>query len=164
MSNRDKSEIESVDDQSAASEQPHEEVLLSWETHPAKDRPLVAVIVGTFLVVLACLVYLWTESWFFVAITALVLWGSLSQFYVRTKFVFTGNKVKVHYVVNKIEKEWSQYRSFYEDKNGVLLSPFLRPSRLENFRGLYVRFAHNRDQVMEIVKQKIQIPEDDIDA
>lgn len=162
MNDRDKSEVESREEQ-AAPDQQHDRVLLNWETLPARNRPLVAVLVGIFILVLGWLVYYWTESWFFVVIAILILWGSLSQFYVRTRFTFTEHKVKVKYIVNKIAKDWSQYRSYYEDKNGVLLSPFLRPSRLENFRGLYVRFAGNRDEVMKIVKQKIIVPEDDID-
>ena len=52
---------------------------------------------------------------------------------------------------------------YYVDKSGVLLSPFIRPSRLENFRGLYVRFAGNKDEVMRIVSERIQMPVDDFD-
>lgn len=137
-------------------------VLLQWVSQPAKSRPRVAVVVGVFIVVLVFLSYLLTESPVFAGVAAVILWGSLSQFYLRTTFEFTEKKVRVKYLVNKIEKEWSQYRSFYVDKNGVLLSPFVRPSRLENFRGLYVRFADNRDEVVAIVKTKIRVIEDEI--
>ncbi len=93
---------------------------------------------------------------------ALLLYGSLTQFFTSTTFEFTNSKIRVNYIVNKVEKDWSQYRSYYTDKNGVLLSPFPGPSRLENFRGLYVRFAGNKDQVMAIVRQKINyVPEKD---
>jgi hypothetical protein len=163
MSNEDNTKLNAVSEQPTTTDQQPDRELLSWSTHPAKARPQVAAVVGIFLVVLTWLVYYSTASWFFVAVAALVLWGSLSQFFVPTKFTFTERKVKVRYIVNKIEKEWSQYRSFYIDKNGVLLSPFVRPSRLENFRGLYVRFANNRDEVIAIVKDKIIVPEDDLE-
>jgi len=163
MSNEDNTKLNAVSEQPTTTDQQSDRELLSWATHPAKARPQVAAVVGVFLVVLTWLVYYSTGSWFFVAVAALVLWGSLSQFFVPTKFTFTERKVKVRYIVNKIEKEWSQYRSFYIDKNGVLLSPFVRPSRLENFRGLYVRFANNRDEVVAIVKDKIIVPEDDLE-
>jgi hypothetical protein len=42
------------------------------------------------------------------------------------------------------------------DKNGVLLSPFAGRSRLENFRGVYVRFGQNKDQVVNFVRSKIE--------
>lgn len=138
-----------------------DESLLVWVTHPAKTRRKTAVIVIAFLVFLVVLVYSWTASAVFTAIAALVLWGSLTQFFLPTTFEFTAAKVKVKYTFNKIEKEWSQYRSYYPDKNGVLLSPFIRPSRLENFRGLYIRFQANRDEVMKIVKEKIAFVADE---
>lgn len=139
-----------------------ETILLSWSTHPAKARPLVTALVIAFLIVLAGLVYLLTYSVLFTVIAALVLYGSLTQYFAKTAFEFTDTKVRVKYVVNKIEKDWAQYRSYYVDKNGVLLSPFPSPSRLENFRGLYIRFAGNKDQVMEIVRQKINyVPDKD---
>jgi hypothetical protein len=132
-----------------------EPLLLSWSTHPAKARPLVTALVIAFLIILAVLVYLLTYSAVFTVIAALILYGSLTQYFTKTNFEFTETKVRVKYVVNKIEKDWGQYRSYYADKNGVLLSPFPGPSRLENFRGLFIRFAGNKDQVMEIVRQKI---------
>ncbi len=136
--------------------------LLSWSTQPAKARPLVTTLVIVFLVVLAALVYLLTYNAIFTAIAALILYGSLTQYFTKTTYEFTDTKVRVKYVVNKIEKEWAQYRSYYADKNGVLLSPFPSPSRLENFRGLFIRFAGNKDQAMEIVRQKINyVPDGD---
>lgn len=137
-----------------------EPVLLSWSTHPAKARPVVTMLVVIFLLILAGVVYLLTFSAIFTVIAALVLYGSLTQYFTKTTFEFTDTKVRVKYVVNKIEKEWKQYRSYYPDKNGVLLSPFTSPSRLENFRGLYLRFAGNKEQVMEIVRQKINYTPD----
>lgn len=139
-----------------------EPLLLSWSTHPAKARPLVTTLVILFLIVLAVLVYLLTYSAIFTVIAALILYGSLTQYFTKTTYEFTETRVRVKYVVNKIEKNWAQYRSYYADKNGVLLSPFPGPSRLENFRGLFIRFAGNKGQVMEIVRQKINyIPDKD---
>jgi hypothetical protein len=137
-----------------------EPILLSWSTHPAKARPMVTTLVIIFLLVLAALVYLLTYNAIFTVIAALILYGSLTQYFTKTTFEFTDTKVRARYVVNKIEKEWKQYRSYYADKNGVLLSPFPGPSRLENFRGMFLRFAGNKDQVMEIVRQKINYTPD----
>jgi hypothetical protein len=54
-----------------------------------------------------------------------------------------------------LHKDWSIYRSCYPDKNGILLSPFVRPSRLENFRGIYLMFADNGEEVTRFVKAHI---------
>ncbi len=140
----------------------HENILLRWESQPAKTRPRTAIAVALFLLLLVVIVYLLTYSPLFTVAGALILWGSLSQFFLKTTFEFGDKTIRVKYLINKVEKDWSQYRTYYEDKNGVLLSPFVRTSRLENFRGIYIRFAGNRDEVMRIVKTKINMPEDPI--
>ena len=54
-------------------------------------------------------------------------------------------------------KPWSDFRSFYADRNGVLLSPFARPSRLENFRGVYVRFGDSkRHEILDFIQRKVR--------
>lgn len=135
-------------------------VLLQWVTHPARVRPAVTIILILFLTLMVAIVYSLTESIIFTIVGALILWGSLSQYFLPTRFTFYDSKVRVKYTVNAIEKEWRLFRSYYRDKNGVLLSPFVGPSRLENFRGLYVRFAGNKDEVMAVVADKIKKPED----
>lgn len=137
-------------------------VLLNWVSCPAQKRLKTAIFVEIFLLFLVGVVYVLTLSPIFTFAAALILWGSLSQFYLKTTFEFTERKVRVKYLINKIEKDWSQYRSYYEDKHGVLLSPFVRTSRLENFRGIYIRFADNREEVMAIVKSKIRKIEDPV--
>jgi hypothetical protein len=52
---------------------------------------------------------------------------------------------------------WDQFRSYYPDRNGVLLSPFVRPSRLENFRGFYLRFDGQSEDVLRVVKERIPL-------
>ncbi|MCJ7458582.1 MAG: hypothetical protein MUP17_06300, partial [candidate division Zixibacteria bacterium] len=64
--------------------------------------------------------------------------------------------LKVKFFFNTRKMEWGKYRSFYMDKNGVLLSPFEKPSRLENFRGIYLRFNQNKDEVVNFIKQRIK--------
>jgi len=103
-----------------------DKVLLAWVSHPAKARRLVTVSVVIFLHILMALVYSLTSSILFTGIAGVILFGSLTQYFMPTKFRFTEEKVRIQYTLTKIEKEWSQYRSYYRDKNGVLLSPFLR--------------------------------------
>ena len=138
-------------------------ILLQWVCHPIKSRSvLLTVGLVLFLTILVALTYHWTESTLFAVIAALILWGSVSQYFLPVSFRLTDRTVTVKYTTHKIEKAWNLFRSYYVDRNGVLLSPFGRPSRLETFRGLYVRFAGNKDQVVAVVIEKIQIIEDDI--
>ena len=94
-----------------------------------------------------------SQSFWMVALAGVIFMGALSTFFFPTKYELSKDKVKVKYLFTSVAKEMSMYRTFYPDKNGVLLSPFTRPSRLENFRGLYVRYHRNKDEVDTFVKK-----------
>ncbi len=133
--------------------------ILEWTCHPAKKNLKVTVAVSAFLIVMIAIVYYVTYSVWFMALGAAILFGSLASFYLPTRFRLTGEEITVKSTTQKGTKKWSQFRSYYPDKNGVLLSPFVRPTRLENFRGTYIRFSNNRDEVIDFVKNHIKKPE-----
>lgn len=134
----------------------HEEVL-KWETHPVKKSISITILVILFLFVIWLVVYLATSSFFLTGLSVVIMLVSLSSFFLPTRYELNQEKVKIRFFLTMREREWRAFRSFYVDKNGVLLSPFAKPSRLENFRGVYVRFNQNKDQVVEFVKSKIQV-------
>jgi hypothetical protein len=133
-----------------------------WISHPAKKNKYITILVSIFIVILVFLVYMMTFSVWFSILGFIILYGSLSSFYFPTRYKFTEEEIIVKTTMQTLHKKWSQYRSYYPDKNGVLLSPFIRPTRLENFRGIYIRFWNNRDEVIAFVKRKMaQLRPDD---
>jgi hypothetical protein len=136
---------------------------LEWVSHPAKRNARVTILVSGFVIILVAIVYFITYSVWFGLLAFVILFGSLLSFYFPTAYRLTEDEIIVKSKMQTLRKKWSQYRTYYPDKNGVLLSPFLRPSRLENFRGFYLRFWYNRDEVIDFVKaqmEKTQAQED----
>lgn len=130
---------------------------LAWTTLPAKKHPARTLLVSLFLLVITGIVYSMTSSAFFAALALVVLFASIAKFYLPTRFTLTDREIIIKSTTQTIKKEWSQFRSFYPDKNGVLVSPFVGPSRLENFRGVYLIFGNNRDAVLRILKGHIGV-------
>ena len=128
---------------------------LEWTAHPVKRRPLLSAVVTLFILLLAILVQTMTSSTLFGVLALIVLTASLTKFYFPTSYKLTDRHVIVKTTLQTLTKNWSIYRSCYPDKNGILLSPFPEPSRLENFRGLYIMFSDNKDQVTAFVKAHI---------
>jgi len=128
---------------------------LAWTVHPFRRRPAVSIAVTLFITLIAVVVYYSTDSTGFALLALVVLFASVARFYFPTSYCFTADQVMVKTVMQTIRKDWSLYRSYYPDKNGVLLSPFVEPSRLENFRGLYLMFERNRDEVLGCVQRHI---------
>jgi len=132
-----------------------DEVVLRWSIHPVKRSTKISILVILFLFVVWFLVYLTTFSLLLTILSLVIMLGSLSPFFLPTYYELDNKKIKVKFFFNTKEKQWSMFRSFYVDKKGVLLSPFEKPSRLENFRGLYVRFNQNKEEVVDFVSSKI---------
>lgn len=129
--------------------------VLEWTSHPAKRRPWVTVLVLFFILVVSLLVFLATESKWFTFFALLVLFASLAKYFFPTRYRMDNKGITIKTTTQTLHKTWSQYRSYYADKNGILLSPFPEPSRLENFRGLFVLFGGNRDEVTAFVQARM---------
>ncbi len=138
-------------------------VLFSWRSHPAKQggRRL-GIAVGAVIVIPAVLWPLYGA--FFGVMALVILAGSLLPFFLPTDYVlYVGGLESVFLGIHR-RFTWDQFRSYYPDQNGVLLSPFAHPSRLENFRGIYLRFNGQSATVMAIVAERIKRPGDDNQA
>ena len=130
-------------------------MVLKWSTHPVKKKAMISVLVVAFLFLVWLVVYLTTSSLFLTGLSVVIMLVSLSSFFLPTYYELDQDKIRIRYVFTRREREWSAFRSFYVDKNGVLLSPFKKPSRLENFRGMYLMFGGNADRVMDVVNARI---------
>lgn len=125
---------------------------LIWSHWPAKQRPLVtALVLALFLLMwLAC--YSWLKNIFITSLLMLAVFIYLAEFFFPTKFGIDSKKVWKKIFIINIEKKWSNLRSYYTDKRGVLISPFTRPSRLETFRGIYLRFdQEKREEILSLI-------------
>lgn len=147
-------------DETTDQSQPHEnEVrpgeLLEWTSHPMRKRPLAAVLVSIFILLVSFVVFSISSSAWFGLLALVVLFASLTKFYYPTRFRLTDEDVTIKTTMQTITKPWTQFRSCYPDRNGILLSPFPEPSRLENFRGIYLIFSGNNDAVTSFVRKQI---------
>ncbi|MEK7775510.1 MAG: hypothetical protein AAB305_06460 [Candidatus Zixiibacteriota bacterium] len=139
----------------AAPVEPIDIPLIEWTCHPAKRLPWVTAVVSIFAVSAVVAVFYTTDSRLFAVLAMLIMWGSLAKFYFPTTYRLSESRITVKTMTQTLNKDWSQYRSCYPDKNGILLSPFAHPSRLENFRGLYLMFEGNRDAVTACIKGRL---------
>ncbi len=148
------SSSDQTDQTPATAEQPAGRTV-AWTIHPVKRKPWVSAMVTLVVLLFSFLVYVSTESTFFCVLSLIVLFASLAKFYMPTSYTLTEREVIVKTTTQTLKKEWSLYRSCWPDKNGILLSPFVEQSRLENFRGLYLIFGDNREEATSFIKEHI---------
>ncbi|MDE0555700.1 MAG: hypothetical protein OXI24_15880 [Candidatus Poribacteria bacterium] len=130
---------------------------LSWTVHPIVENWHKSVLLGLFLALLLFGIYLGFQSIYVALISGIVLIGSLYKYFLPFHHQCEADRLIITSCCYRLERSWETFRSFYVDANGVLLSPFARPTRLENFRGVYVRFGkHTPEEVVDFITSKIK--------
>jgi hypothetical protein len=128
---------------------------IEWRCHPARRRPRVAVILSLFLLVLFAGIHASFHDWFLTGLAMLIMLGSLSPFYFPTSYRMTEDSVFIRTVMGSREKSLDRYRRWQADRHGVLLSPFDKPSRLDRFHGLNLRFdSMDRERVLDFIRHR----------
>jgi len=128
-----------------------DQAVLTWTVHLARTQPAKAAVSVAF--VCATTVLGWMLVGPFVGgLAAAALTASLADFLLPVRYVISRDKASVKMIGKSLEIKWQDVKRCYLDESGVKLSPLDRVSRLEAFRGVYLRFADNKDEVIEAVK------------
>jgi hypothetical protein len=131
---------------------------LRWTAWPVVRSPWRAAMAIAIIGLLGWTIQSVARNWFFTAVGLLLVWGQVASFFVPTRYALSDEKVIVRGLLARKEKPWSDFRSYHLDREGVLLSPFVGPSRLERFRGLSLQFHGNKGDVMAFVERAMGGP------
>ena len=130
--------------------------VLKWRAWPMLRSPIRAAVAVAFVVIVAWFLQTWLRAGYFTVIAVLLVWGQVAGFFLPTWYELGDEKLSVKGLMTRREKRWSEFRTYHVDREGVLLSPFLSPSRLAKFRGLSLQFHGNRDEVLAFVERAMK--------
>lgn len=137
--------------------QPKTDEHRSWTVHPLVENWKRSTLLGIFLCFLFLCIYWGFRSGPLVFLSALFLIGSLYKYFLPFRYQCEADRLIVTACCYRMERPWSAFRSAYADANGILLSPFAKPTRLENFRGVYVRFGTQpSESVVNFIRARME--------
>ena len=129
---------------------------LRWTVHPLLEEPpaktglLILVILG--LSVLIALEF-GAPSYGFLA--AALLTASMSRYFLPTRYALLESHILIAHLGARRTIPWNRIRRHTVVRDGVHLSPFVRPHRLDPFRGCFLRFRDNREEILECVQTRL---------
>ena len=129
---------------------------IEWESLPARNKKkLVIAIIAVFFTTL--FLYLFTGPYWAIFGFLLLLFV-LFPFYTVTRYSLDNEKIVIKKPFYTVSKELRYFRRVEKDRNGVFLSPFKKPSRLDNFRGIYLIMQDDKlkNRVFEFLKKNIE--------
>ena len=129
---------------------------LRWTVHPLRHEPpvktalLVLIILGV-----PVLVALAFETPAFGFLAAVLLTASMSRYFAPTRYALLQEHVLIAHLGARRTTPWGRIRRHAVLPDGVFLSPFVRPHRLDPFRGCFLRYRDNRDEVIAYVEARL---------
>ncbi|MCH9031572.1 MAG: hypothetical protein IIB00_04860 [candidate division Zixibacteria bacterium] len=139
-------------------------ITFEWVSHPLKQSYYKSILAIGSVIASAILCGYFMDSPGFGLLGGVVLFLSLGRFFFPTRYKLDRDGISVKTITTNVTHKWSRYRSMYPDRNGALLSPFMGPSRLESFRGLYITFTDNREQIVEFIRARLESELNEISA
>jgi len=138
-----------------------ENALHHWTSFPFLDKPKHSIALCIIIILIAYILWelavgIWQQPLYYV-LGIFMLFIGIVPYFVPTRYYFFESGLVVIYPVAKVEKLYSDYGCFYADKNGIMLSTFKRPRRLDAFRGQSIRFSktkEEREMIIEFLKKK----------
>ena len=125
--------------------------MLSWNYHPAVKSKAKAILVAVVIALFGIFVWWYAHSVIFAFLAGLILIASLGVFFFPTRYTLTEDGLTVEFLGTKQVKKWKSFARAEPEKNGIFLSPFVRKSFLEHYRGTFVRYDGNKDEVDRFV-------------
>lgn len=135
---------------------------LSWTVHPVVENPKKSVLLLLFLTIVLSIIYVSFKSIVLLFLSACLLIGPLYKYFLPYNYQCELDILTVSTCCSNTNRSWDTFRSSYVDKSGILLSPFSKPTRLENFRGIYVRFGkHPPEDIVNYIQTRISTEQND---
>ena len=128
---------------------------LAWKVHPLWDNGVRTALLAGVLVLVLGVVRLSYPEPVWTVLAALLLLGSLARYFFPTSYRFSEEGLEITFLGLRRARRWSEFRSYYVGRTGVLLSPFPRPHRLENFRGHYLLLGPRREEAIDFVRTHV---------
>lgn len=137
----------------AGSTKSHAEPILTWKVHLLREQPakLLLVIPAAALSLVVSHIFFGTFSFGLIAL--FLIMASLAEYLFPIRYELDSRGASARTLTAFTRIEWSRVKKYYLDDRGIKLSPLSRQTRLEAYRGVYLRFGSRRDEVIEAVKE-----------
>jgi hypothetical protein len=129
---------------------------IRWVSWPLRDEPLrktsLLFIVLGVTVALSAMITLSAGL-----MAALLLFVLLGPYFLPTRYRVSESGVEKRFPLFNRSRSWDAYKRYAVLKDGVFLGTFAKPSRLDSFRGDFLRFAGgiDRERVLDLVRAHV---------
>jgi len=129
------------------------EPILAWKVHLLREQPLKLLLVTPVVLLGLVASYIMFQTFVFTLVALLLFISSLAEYLFPVRYEIDAGGASSRTLVRRTRIEWGRVKKYYLDDSGIKLSPLSRGSRLEAYRGVYLRFGDRREEVIEAVRK-----------
>ncbi len=119
-----------------------------WRRDPAK---LLGVLIGSMVGAAMGVILLNGPVGAIIGFLAVSI--STADYWMPLRYTVNGTGAQVRCGISVTAIDWDSVKRVIESEEGVKLSPLERSSRTSPFRGVFLRFADNREDVLNAIRQ-----------
>ena len=128
------------------------DVIFEWTVHPIAEFPKRRVVFLTTVGVTLAAVWIGFHDLFWVLFSLIFLLAALNSFVLPTRYRLSETELEIFRLIRVKLRKLSDVRRVDCETNGFFLSPLRQPSRLENYRGVFLPCPKNRrEEVKEFL-------------
>lgn len=129
---------------------------LAWTVHPLGQQPRAKSAGLVFVVIaLAATAAYSFDGGAYGLLALVVLVASLSRYWLPTHYRLDAAGVEVEHLGWRRARRWQEFRRVDLQRNGVFVSPFARPCRLDAFRGCFLPCGSEQVEVAAWARARV---------
>lgn len=129
---------------------------MEWTVYPYKQDKKKTILAIILIILILVFIYFTLGGLFWALLAGLLLIGSVSSYFLPTSFRVTNDGLTVKTKGRESEFEWDYFKRYHIFDDGIALSPYKEPSRLDNYRGVFLRFGDaDPEKIKELVREKL---------
>ncbi|MCS7192200.1 MAG: hypothetical protein NZ937_04360 [Armatimonadetes bacterium] len=132
--------------------------LMEWTIHLVRKRPLKGVVTIAIIAFVLAVGWIWVHP-FVAFLMALFLLNIVGEFLFPVRYKVMKEGVEVSSFLHERKVRWEQIRRLEVFNDSLLLSPYPKPSQLDNLRGLWLHWDGEPEgfrRLIQICQSKIQ--------
>lgn len=129
-------------------ESPGQDENLTWEIHFGKLFPQKRVVCAAACVMAGVIGFFLTSSILVGGLGCAAIFASTAEMFLPSRYVLNLKGASARLGLSTTEIEWASVKRLLPVPGGIRLSPLEKSSRLEDFRGVLLRFSGNEEAVL----------------
>ena len=131
---------------------------LSWSVHPLLQNSLYRSACVICIIIFVSILASYSFSHIGYGIISLCcLLFSMARYFLPSHYTVDEQGLHCELLWHETFREWSYFVRGEIRSHGIFLSPFVRPNRLDTFRGVFLPFNSNDDILLPFIQRYVQI-------